>query len=214
MTTYKQSLSGLIPGLSELDQPPAPAEPAIADPGPLGLSAFAVTTFVLSAVNAGLIPLGVKTVVLSLALFYGGIVQIIAGIWEFKKNNTFGATAFCSYGAFWLAYWGLSVYFKPADGMSAADTDVALGFFLLSWTIFTAMLMVAVLRTNVALSSTFGALIVTFVLLTSSHLMHSHTLEQLGGWMGLLTAALAFYTAFAGVVNETWKRAVLPVWKI
>ena len=98
--------------------------------------------------------------------------------------------------------------------MSAADIDVALGFFLLAWTIFTAMLMVAVLRTNVALSTTFGALIITFVLLTSSHLMHSHTLEQLGGWMGLLTAALAFYTAFAGVVNETWKRVVLPVWKI
>lgn len=214
MTTYKETLCGLIPGLSELDQPPSVADSAIADPGPLGLSAFAVTTFVLSAVNAGLIPVGVKTVVLSLALFYGGIVQIVAGIWEFKKNNTFGATAFCSYGAFWLAYWGLSVYFKPADGTSPADVDVALGFFLLSWTIFTAMLMVAVLRTNVALSSTFGALIVTFVLLTSSHLMHSHTLEQLAGWMGLLTAGLAFYTAFAGVVNETWKRAVLPVWKI
>lgn len=214
MTTHRQSLPGLIPGLSERDQPPAASEPAIADPGPLGLSAFAVTTFVLSAVNAGLIPLGVKTVVLSLALFYGGIVQIIAGVWEFRKNNTFGATAFCSYGAFWLAYWGLSVYFKPADGMSATDIDVALGFFLLSWTIFTAMLMVAVLRTNVALSCTFGALIVTFALLTSSHLTHSHTLEQLGGWMGLLTATLAFYTAFAGVVNETWKRTVLPVWKI
>ncbi len=214
MTTYKESLSSLFPTFPELNETPSEVGPAIADPGPLGLSAFAVTTFVLSAVNAGLIPLGVKTIVLSLALFYGGIVQIVAGIWEFRKNNTFGATAFCSYGAFWLAYWGLSVYFKPADGTSAVDVDVALGFFLLGWTIFTAMLTVAVLRTNLALASTFVALIITFVLLTSGHLLHSHTLEQAGGWMGLLTAGLAFYTALAGVVNETWKRSVLPVWKI
>lgn len=215
MASATQELLPNIPNPpEEISFPPSESASAIADPGPLGLSAFAVTTFVLSAVNAGIIPLGVKTIVLSLALFYGGIVQLIAGVWEFKKNNTFGATAFCSYGAFWLAYWGLSVYFKPADGTPAADVDLALGFFLLAWTIFTAMLMVAVLRTNRALASTFGVLIVTFVLLTSSHLMQSHTLERLAGWTGLLTAALAFYTALAGVVNETWKRPVLPVGKI
>lgn len=214
MATATHPLMPPIPNHPELSPSCSEAGPAIADPGPLGLSAFAVTTLVLSAVNAGLVPVGVKTIVLSLALFYGGIVQVVAGIWEFRKNNTFGATAFCSYGAFWLAYWGLSVYFKPADGTWAADVDVALGVFLLAWTIFTAMLTVAVLRTNLALATTFGALIVTFVLLTSSHLLHSHTLERLGGWMGLLTAGLAFYTAFAGVVNETWKRTVFPVWKI
>lgn len=192
----------------------APAASPIADPGPLGLSAFAVTTFVLSSVNAGIIPLNVKSVVLSLALMYGGIVQLIAGIWEFKKNNTFGATAFCSYGAFWLSYWGLSVWFKPAAGTSKADIDLALGFFLLSWTIFTAILCIAVLRTNGALITTFAALIVTFVLLTVGHFLQSASLEELGGWMGLITAGLAFYTAFAGVVNETWKRPVIPVWKI
>src|SRR5512135_1167116 len=98
-----------------VETPAATAAP-IADPGPLGLSAFAVTTLVLSAVNAGLVPLSVKSIVLSLALFYGGGVQVIAGIWEFRKNNTFGATAFSSYGAFWLSYWGLSVFFKPAAG--------------------------------------------------------------------------------------------------
>lgn len=197
--------------------PPAPltvTSSPIADPGPLGLSAFAVTTFVLSSVNAGLIPLSVKSVVLTLALFYGGIVQLVAGIWEFKKNNTFGATAFCSYGAFWLAYWGLSVFFKPAQGTPKADIDIALGFFLLSWTIFTAIMMIAVLRTNRALIATFGVLVVTFVLLTAGHFLQSEPLEELGGWAGLVTAGLAFYTAFAGVVNETWKQPVIPVWKV
>lgn len=186
----------------------------IADPGPLGLSAFALTTFVLSSVNAELIPVSVKTIVLSLALFYGGIVQLIAGIWEFRKNNTFGATAFCSYGAFWLSYWGLSVWFKPAAGVSADDKDIALGFFLLAWTIFTAIMTLAVLKTNGALVTTFVILIVTFVLLMAGHFLHSSSLEVTGGWLGIITALCAWYTAGAGVVNETWKRAVLPVWKI
>jgi succinate-acetate transporter protein len=208
------TLSGLLPGLPELEQPTSAADPApIADPGPLGLSAFAVTTFILSAINADIIPAGVKTVVLSVALFYGGATQLVAGIWEFRKNNTFGATAFCSYGAFWMAYWGLSVFFKPADGMTAKDVDTALGFFLLSFTIFTAIMTVAVLRTNMALTVTFGVLIITFVALTSGHFLHSNTLEVIGGWLGIATALCAFYTAMAGVVNETWKRPVLPVGK-
>jgi succinate-acetate transporter protein len=190
------------------------AADSIADPGPLGLSAFATTTLVLSAVNAGMIPLSVKSVVLSLALFYGGTVQLVAGIWEFKKNNIFGATAFCSYGGFWLAYWGLSVFFKPAQGTPANDVDIALGFFLLAWTIFTAMMTVAVLRTNWALATTFIVLVITFVLLAAGHFAHSESLEKLGGWLGLVTALLAFYCAFAGVVNGTWKRQVIPVWKI
>jgi len=191
------------------------AEPVqIADPGPLGLSAFALTTFVLSSVNAGLIAPGVKSVVLSLALFYGGGVQVIAGIWEFRKGNTFGATAFSSYGAFWLSYWGLSVFFKPAAGTSADAVDQALGYFLLSWTVFTAVLLIASLRTNGALIATFLVLTVTFVLLALGHFGHSESLEKLGGWLGILTAALALYAAAASVINETWKRPVLPQWKI
>ena len=168
----------------------------------------------LSSVNAGLIAPGVKSVVLSLALFYGGGVQVIAGIWEFRKGNTFGATAFSSYGAFWLSYWGLSVFFKPAAGTSADAVDQALGYFLLSWTVFTAVLLVASLRTNGALIATFLVLTVTFVLLALGHFGHSESLEKLGGWLGILTAALALYAAAASVINETWKRPVLPQWKI
>ena len=195
---------------------PVPAVEApvqIADPGPLGLSAFALTTFVLSAVNAGLIAPGVKSVVLSLALFYGGGVQVVAGIWEFRKGNTFGATAFSSYGAFWLAYWGLSVFFKPAAGTSADAVDQALGYFLLSWTVFTAILLIASLRTNGALFSTFLVLTATFVFLVLGHFGHSESLVKFGGWLGILTAACALYTGGAGVINETWKRPLLPLWK-
>src|SRR6185369_14793172 len=91
-----------------LQAPPAVA--AIADPAPLGLAAFALTTFVLSSVNAGLLPATVVGTVFGLALFYGGIVQVFAGLWEFTKGNTFGSTAFCSYGAFWLSFWYLVVH--------------------------------------------------------------------------------------------------------
>lgn len=196
-----------------VDAPAATIAP-IADPGPLGLSAFAVTTLVLSAVNADLVPVSIKTIVLSLALFYGGAVQVMAGMWEFRKNNTFGATAFSSYGAFWLSYWGLSVFFKPAAGTPKADLDTALGLFLLAWTIFTAIMLIAALRTNGALILTFVALTITFILLMLGHFLQSATFEQMGGYFGLVTAGLAFYTAFAGVVNETWKRQVIPVFKV
>jgi succinate-acetate transporter protein len=186
----------------------------IADPGPLGLSAFALTTFILSSINADVIPLSVKSIVLSTALFYGGIAQVIAGIWEFRKNNTVGATAFTSYGAFWMAYWGLSVWFKPAATVSADDKDIALGFFLLGWTIFSLIMTLAVAKTNGALLATFLVLDVTFVLLMAGHFTHSSGLEVLGGWLGIVTAFLAWYTAAAGVVNESWKRPLLPTWKL
>jgi hypothetical protein len=196
---------------------PAPTVAApisIADPGPLGLSAFALTTFVLSAVNAGLIDASVKSIVLSLALFYGGAVQVVAGIWEFRKGNTFGATAFSSYGGFWLAYWGLSVFFKPGAGAPAHAVDNALGYFLLGWTAFTVIMLIAALRTNGALIATFVVLTVTFVLLVLGHLTHTESLEKTAGWVGILTAIFAWYTAAAGVINDTWKTTVLPVWKV
>ncbi|HEY6795361.1 MAG TPA: acetate uptake transporter [Kineosporiaceae bacterium] len=196
--------------------PPAAtvAPTAIADPGPLGLSAFALTTFILSAANAGLIDAGAKSVVLSLALFYGGIVQVVAGAWEFRKGNTFGATAFCSYGGFWLTYWGLSVFFRPATGTSTGAVDQALGYFLLAWTVFTAIMLIASLRTNAALVTTFVVLTLTFLLLAWGRFAGSQTLEKWGGWLGILTAICALYTAAAGVVNETWRRPVVPVGKI
>src|SRR6266571_8606172 len=132
----------------------ASAAPAVANPAPLGLSAFALTTFVLSASNAGFLFSKVAAgglIVVGLALFYGGIVQLIAGIQEFRAGNTFGATAFCSYGGFWLA---LGATFTPAFGVLTAYKPAALGpalgFFLLGWTIFTALMFLGTLRTNMA----------------------------------------------------------------
>ena len=182
------------------------------DPGPLGLAAFAMTTFVLSCFNAGFLNVGTETVVLPLALFYGGGAQLLAGMWEFRQGNTFGATAFSSYGAFWLAYWGLSRFFVPASGVSASDVNHAVGVFLLGWTIFTAYMFVASLRITGAVAAVFGALALTFLFLALGKFGDSSSLTKIGGWLGLITAILAWYASFAVVVNSTWKRTLLPVY--
>jgi len=186
---------------------PAP----IADPGPLGLAAFALTTFILSCVNAGLLNAGTESIVLGAALFYGGVIQLLAGMWEFRKGNTFGATAFSSYGGFWLAFWGIGRFFAPAAGVSATDINHAVGVFLLAWTIFTAYMCVASTRTNTAVLAVFVALTITFAILTIGKFADSAGISKLGGWVGLLTAFIAWYASFAVVTNETWKRKVLPV---
>src|SRR5258706_848166 len=140
------------------------AAPAIANPAPLGLSAFALTTFVLSAANANLFT--GATIVVGLAIFYGGLAQLLAGLQEFKAGNTFGATAFCSYGGFWLA---LGLVLLPPTGIAAAlgkDLGTALGVFLLGWTIFTGMMFLGSLRLSGALLGVFGFLFLTFLFLT------------------------------------------------
>src|SRR4051812_48178876 len=118
-----------------------------ADPGPLGLAAFALTTFVLSMFNADLVSKAGEPVVLGLALAYGGIAQLVAGIWEFRTGNTFGAVAFSSFGAFWLSYWALVTFFAP--DIPAAHAGAAIGLFLIAWGIFTTYMFVASLRTTV-----------------------------------------------------------------
>lgn len=189
----------------------SPVSAAIADPAPLGLAAFALTTFILSSFNAGLIDVGGESVVFGAALFYGGGAQLLAGMWEFRKGNTFGATAFTSYGAFWLAFWGIGRFFTPASGMSAADIRQSVGVFLLGWTIFTAYMFIASIRTNTAVMTVFALLTLTFLALTVGKFGDSSGLTKLGGWLGLVTALMAWYASFAGVTNETWKRVVLPV---
>jgi uncharacterized protein len=194
--------------------PPAPATRAesptshIADPGPLGLAGFAMTTFVLSCVNAGLAPKAVEPVVLPLALFYGGLVQLLAGMWEFRKANTFGALAFSSYGAFWLAFAAFVKFVAPGLGSNATG---ATGLFLIGWTIFTAYMTVAAIRTSVAVLAVFVALTITFLLLSIGTCAGVALFGELGGYLGLITAALAWYASFAGVTNATFQRTVLPV---
>ena len=184
----------------------APAH-AVADPAPLGLAAFAMTTFALSVGNAKIWGPGADAA-LALALVYGGAVQLFAGMWEFVRKNTFGALAFSSYGAFWIAYYVFGKF--VAGGIAPADVPVAVGVFLLGWTIFTAYMTIPSLRVNVAVASVFILLTITFVLLTIGAFESKTTVTQWGGYFGIATAAAAWYASFAGVVNETFKKVIIP----
>lgn len=179
-------------------------EHKVADPGPLGLAAFAMTTFCLSSANAGLWHGAGATAAISLALVYGGFAQLMAGMWEFVRKNTFGALAFSSYGAFWLGIYAL-INFQKGTGAS-------IGIYLLAWTIFTAYMLVASTRTNTALMVVFILLTITFVFLTVGNWNAGHaSMVKWGGWFGLATAFAAWYVSAAGVINDTFKRVVLPV---
>jgi succinate-acetate transporter protein len=187
---------------------------SIADPGPLGLAGFAATTFYLSAVNADLLHGTVEAGVFGLAIFYGGIAQLLAGMWEFTKGNTFGAAAFSSFGAFWLSFWWFVTKGVPAmvaDKASATDINHAVGTFLLIWTIFTAYMFIASLRTSAAVALVFLLLALTFLFLCIGAYSASTGWTKTGGWFGLATAVAAWYASFAAVTNSTFKRVVLPV---
>ncbi len=196
-----------------------PAAPAVANPAPLGLSAFALTTFVLSSSNAGFLfpAVGVGgDVVIGLALFYGGLVQLVAGIQEFRAGNTFGATAFCSYAGFWLAF---AVIVLPPTGVAASLVKAnalsqGVGVFLLGWTIFTGLMLIATFRITGALVAVFALLFLTFLSLTIGWLggLGSSTFTTfvgIGGWLGIVTALAAWYAALAGVLASV-KMANLP----
>jgi succinate-acetate transporter protein len=196
-----------------LDTKAQTVDHGIADPAPLGLGAFALTTFVLSVFNAGMLSKELEVVVLPLALFYGGIAQMLAGMWEFKKGNTFGATAFSSFGAFWLAYAAYAKFVLPGI-KERPDAYQATGLFLLAWSIFAAMLFFAAIRISGALTLVFASATAAFVLLTIGSFAQNESITHLGGIMGLVAAGCAWYAAWAGVMNDTWKRTVLPVFEI
>jgi succinate-acetate transporter protein len=179
---------------------------APADPGPLGLAAFATTTFVLSVFNANLVRPSGTAVVLGLALAYGGVAQLLAGMWEFRTGNTFGAVAFTSFGAFWISYYVLVKLTPPA-----AVTPTAIAVYLYAWAIFTTYMLVASLRTTAAIALVFLLLAITFFILAIGNAGASMNTIHLGGWFGLATAVAAWYASFAGVANATFGRVVLPV---
>ncbi len=191
--------------------PEAPSAPASsgwkpADPGPLGLAAFAMTTFVLSMFNSNLMNPAGTPVVLGLALAYGGITQLLAGMWEFRTGNTFGAVAFSSYGAFWISFWALIALY------SKEITPHGVALYLWAWAIFTAYMCVASLRTSAAVFLVFLLLTITFVLLGIGDMGGGHSgVTHAGGYVGLATAAAAWYASFAAVINSTFGRVVLPV---
>lgn len=179
-----------------------------ADPAPLGLGAFAATTFFLSTVNTNMVGASVLTVVLGLALFYGGLAQLLAGMWEFVKGNTFGALAFASYGAFWLSYWYLINHLPKTA--SANDLHHGLGLYLLVWTIFTGYMIIASTRVSGVVMGVFVFLFLTFLALTVGEFANSTGWTKAGGWLGLITAVIAWYGSLAGVTNATARRIVFP----
>jgi succinate-acetate transporter protein len=204
----------------EADVAPAPAttEPTggrlagwtPADPGPLGLAGFAGTTFVLSLINANLVSARGIGAVLGLALAYGGIAQLLAGMWEFRTGNTFGAVAFSSYGAFWISFFVL-IRVVPASLV----TPHALSAYLWMWGIFTTYMFIASLRTTGAVALVFLLLAITFILLAIGDMgSGKENITHAGGYVGLATAVAAWYASFAAVVNSTFGRVLAPVFPL
>jgi succinate-acetate transporter protein len=209
-------------GAREADVAPAPDPTAgrgaalgwtPADPGPLGLAGFAATTFMLSVMNANLVSFSKGLpVVFGMALAYGGVAQLIAGIWEFRTGNTFGAVAFCSYGAFWISFFILAQIDLKA--IPKDEVNSALGLYLWTWAIFTFLMFIASLRTTGAIALVFLLLGVTYVFLAIGNSGASANTIKIGGWLGIATAAAAWYAALAAVVNSVFGRAVLPVFSL
>jgi|SRR5579875_34511 len=178
-----------------------------ADPGPLGLAGFAGTTFVLSMMNANLVSAKGIGVVLGLAIAYGGLAQLLAGMWEFRTGNTFGAVAFTSYGAFWISF-----FFILKVVPAALVTPHALSLYLWMWGGFTAYMFIGSLRTTAAIALVFALLAATFIILAIGDMGSGHTtITHIGGYVGIATAVAAWYASFAAVVNSTFGRIMLPV---
>jgi len=192
----------------------APQLRVIGNPGPLGLFSFASTTFILSMYNVNARGVTVPNAVIGMACFVGGLAQFAAGMWEFATGNTFGATAFTSYGGFWLAY---SAFLHPDYGVAAAyaktpeELHNAVAIFLASWFIITFIFLLGTLRVNVALVALFFFLDLTFLLLMVAEFMENASIAKAGGAMGILTAAIAYYAGTAQLLTEENSLFTLPV---
>ena len=192
---------------------PAPAGGAgWGNSAPLALAAFAVTTFMLSMINSGLMNAGITPVVFGVALMFGGLTQLIAGVLQFRTGNTFGGVLFSTFGAFWLSLFAIAEFFLK--DVPAAQTGHALGLFLYAFGIFTVWIFVASFRTNVVVVVALAGLAATFFVLGAGNYGGSTGLVHAGGYLGLVVAALAGYLSCAELCEAAYKRAVLPVWPL
>ncbi len=189
------------------------AEKELANPAPLGLAGFALTTIILSLYNAKILPAAGVGVVVPIAFAYGGMAQIFAGMWEMKSGNTFGYVAFSTYGTFWIAYallvWTLGAGILSIGGGSAASDAIAI--FLTMFGVFTFYMWIASFKTNWALWTVFLLLWITFFILGIGNFENSSNVVVAGGYVGILTAIAAFYTSAALVINSTFGKSVAPV---
>jgi succinate-acetate transporter protein len=184
----------------------------IADPAPLGLAGFGLTTLMLSFINAGIIASGATVAVLPMAAAYGGTAQLLAGMWAFRRGNTFAATAFSSYGAFWLSYYlMIDVFAKQITPATAVGP--ILGLYAICWCIFTGYMFIASLHGTRAVQSVFLLLTITYLFLAAGFwdwFSAGTTMTTIGGYVGIATAIAALYTSFADVLNATARRVILP----
>ena len=179
----------------------------LANPGPLGLMGFGMTTILLNIHNAGFFP--VMTVIVSMGIFYGGLAQVIAGILEFRKGNTFGTTAFTSYGFFWIALVG--IWYLPTSQATAPSDATFVGIFLALWGIFTGFMFIGTLKGNRALQFVFASLTLLFALLAIGNISGNHGIIHIAGFEGIICGASAIYLAMAEVINEQFGRTILPI---
>jgi len=180
----------------------------LANPAPLGLMGFGMTTVLLNIHNAGFFALG--SMILAMGIFYGGIAQIIAGILEYRKGNTFGMTAFTSYGLFWLSFVGILVIPALIPSVTAPG-DTAMGWYLFMWGLFTFMMFIATLKKPKALQFVFGSLTILFWLLALGHFLQNPDITRIAGYEGIICGLSAIYLAMAEVINETFGKTILPV---
>jgi succinate-acetate transporter protein len=186
-----------------------PASSRIANPGALGLFSFASTTFILSLYNVNARGVAVPNVVVGMACFCGGLAQLLAGMWEFPRGNVFGATAFTSYGAFWMSY---ATIFIPGSGIITAYGDnvdelhQALGIYLITWFMFTFLLMIGALRRNISFIALLFFLCITFALLAAGIWSDKVNVTKAGGGFGILTAMIAYYCGLSELLvkGESW----------
>jgi len=205
-----QPLSGAAPA-THAAAPAASMAGMVADPAPLGLAAFGITTLMLSAVNSGWIGDAATTAVLSMAVPFGGAAQVLAGMWAFRRGNTFAATAFTSFGAFWISYYLLLTFFiHPVAAANPGVASQIVGLYLFSWGLFTAYMFVASLAGARAVQAVFALLTLTFFALCIGEWGASTTCHHIGGYLGIATAVAAVYTSFADVTNANFGRRILP----
>jgi uncharacterized protein len=179
----------------------------LANPAPLGLLGFGMTTVLLNLHNAGLFPL--STMIMGMGVFVGGCAQIIAGIMEFRKNNTFGMTAFCAYGFFWLSL--VAVWTFPTLGIADASSTFSMGFYLVIWGLFTTGMYFGTLRLTRVHQTVFATLAVLFFLLAIADFTENSVMRMIAGVEGIVCGLSAFYGAIALVLNEVFGKAVLPM---
>ena len=179
----------------------------LANPAPLGLCAFGMTTVLLNLHNAGVFEL--SSMILAMGIFYGGVAQVIAGIIEARKNNTFGLTAFTSYGLFWLSLVALIV--MPKMGWTTAPSEGAMVAYLIMWGLFTLLLFFGTLKLNRALQFVFATLTLLFFLLALGDYTGNSSIKHFTGWEGVICGASAIYTGIAGLLNEMYGRTVMPI---